>query len=124
MNRLPALTLVVASATVSAAESVEDIPERFLGWWAQTEAECQLGRLAISRLTIEPNRITFYESIGEVLSAAIEGQTDLAVLLDSRGEGFTWVSALQFRLSADEQSLTDMTGGRLGVVRIRCESNA
>ena len=123
MNRLAALSLVLASSVANSAETVAAIPEQFHGRWAGSAAECSRGRLALQRMTISANRIEFYESIGQVLSVAVEGQSDFAVLLESRGEGYTWLSALQYRLSEDGQTLTNVTGGRLGVVLVHCESD-
>jgi hypothetical protein len=123
MNRLVSLSLVLVMSAATSAELVESIPVQYLGRWAESPAECDRGQLAESRLTISVDRIEFYESIGQVLSIAVEGESDLAVLLEATGEGYTWLSARQFTLSSDAQSLTDTTGGRIGIVRMRCESD-
>ena len=123
MNRLVSLSLVLVTSVATSAELAESIPEQYLGTWAASSSECAREKLAESRLSISADRIEFYASIGRVLSVGIDGESDLAVLLESNGEGYTWLSAMQFRLSSDAQSLTDLTGGRVGQVRIRCLSD-
>jgi hypothetical protein len=74
-----------------------------------------------STLTIGERTVDGYESRGRVLAIATEGQTELAVLVEASGEGQTWLSALQFKLSEDRQTHTAIAGGRQ-VERIRCEN--
>jgi hypothetical protein len=113
---LPVLLLVGAA---SAAETRGTIPEQFHGVWAGSESDCALG-FPESILTIGAKQVDFYASRSRVLSIAVDGEMELAVLLEASGEGESWLATWQFRLSPDGKELTDMTGGRIGMKRILC----
>ena len=42
----------------------------------------------------------------------MDGELELAVIVEMSGEGERWLEAIQFRLSADRKTLTDVTGRR------------
>jgi len=116
--------LIVASllfADVAAPKTQATIPEQFRGSWAASAADCAAAR-AESKLTLRETAVGFYESRGRVLAVATQGNTELALLIETSGEGQSWLDARQFRLSEDRQTLTDVTGGRKQAVRVRCSS--
>ena len=113
------LSGICLAGVALSAEPREVIPEQFHGVWAGSEADCALS-FPESILTIGPMRVDFYGSRARVLAIAVDGDTELAVLLEASGEGETWLSTRQFRLSADGEELTDMTGGRIAMKRVLC----
>jgi hypothetical protein len=118
LRLLMAAVLLTASAT-RAAEIHDAIPERFRGTWASSWMHCTFG--GESKLAIGEHTVDFYESRGRVLAIATQGEAELGVLIEASGEGQTWLSALQFRLSEDQQTLSVFTGDRR-IDRTRCET--
>jgi hypothetical protein len=116
---LIAVALLTGGAT-RAAEIQDAIPEQFRGTWTSSWMHCTFG--GESTLTIREHTVDFYESRGRVLAIATQGETELGVLIEASGEGQTWLSALQFRLSEDRQTLSIFMGDRR-VDRTRCETN-
>lgn len=100
------------SASLVAAEA-GTIPARFRGEWNRVAADCGTGRND-SRLRIEPMRLRFHESSGEVVSVRDEGQT-ITVRARYTGEGETWEADRSFTLAGDGKTLTSD-----GMVRTRC----
>jgi hypothetical protein len=100
------------SASPVAAET-GTIPARFRGEWNRVAADCGTGRND-SRLRIEPMRLRFHESSGEVVSVRGEGRT-IAVRARHTGEGETWEADRSFTLSGDGKTLTSD-----GMARTRC----
>jgi hypothetical protein len=115
---LIASSLLIGSGA-GAAELRDSIPESFRGTWAGSWMHCSLG--GESSLTIGEHTVDFYESRGRVLAIATEGDTDLALLVEASGEGQTWLSALQFKMSDDRQTLWITVGGQR-IERSRCEA--
>jgi len=96
------------------AATPTDLPVGFLGSWNMDKAAC--GSASEGRLTIEPRRITFYESSGPITSVSRKGGI-VTITATLTGEGTTWVEARRFRLSADGATLTDLS---TDTVRHRC----
>ena len=96
-----------------AATAAATIPERFRGEWNRVAADCGTGRND-SRLRIEPERLRFYESSGEVVSVREEGRT-VTVRARFTGEGENWEADRRFTLSADGDTLISD-----GTKRTRC----
>jgi hypothetical protein len=115
---LIAATLVLVTVA-EGAETRQTIPEQFRGKWARTAAHCTWG--GESTLTIGEMTVDGYESRGRVLAVAVDGETELAVLVEASGEGQVWLGALQFRLTDEGNTLTDVTGRRQIMTRTRCE---
>ena len=119
------IRLIVASgfpalaSLANAAETHSTVPVEFRGDWADSGAECRRGALSESRLTISENEITFYASRGQIVAIATHDHS-LALIYEAAGEGYTWMDVRQFELSTDQRTLTEVTGGRRGTVRIRC----
>ena len=108
----PAAPLPTPSITPAMAEA-GTIPARFRGEWNRVAADCGTGRND-SRLRVEPGRLRFYESSGEVLSVRGEGRT-IAVRARYTGEGETWEAERSLTLSADGATLSAE-----GMERTRC----
>jgi hypothetical protein len=113
--------LVVLSAGVShAADSRKSIPERFQGEWSSNLASCtDLGADDLA-IRVSPSVVYFYESKGRVVAVAAHGELELAIILDMSGEGEVWMQTIQFRLSKDRKTLTDVNARKPGTVRVRC----
>jgi hypothetical protein len=114
------LCVMSAAAVSLAAETHTTIPAQFLGAWASSAAKCSSPDTDDLRMRITPDSMSFWESDGRVLSVATEGELELAVLVELSGEGERWLEALQFRLSPDRKTLTNVTGRRTVAVRVRC----
>lgn len=109
----PAPTPVASPSASPAATPAAMIPGRFRGEWNRVAADCGTGRND-SRLRIEPGRVRFYESSGEVVSVREEGRT-VTVRARFTGEGETWEADRSFTLSADGDTLISD-----GMKRTRC----
>jgi hypothetical protein len=116
---LPALGLAVAlvAPCAAVAEQQNAVPARFQGEWAASLAQC--GKDSESRLVIGAAQIRFYESEGTIKAVVTRGERELALIAELSGEGETWLDFSHFRLSADQKTLTDITGER-AFVRHRC----
>jgi hypothetical protein len=118
---------VAASPTTPSAPSAvgpdpnATIPAIFRGTWAADAIAC--GEPAHeSRLTLQANRVAFYEGAGPVKSAIVDGN-DLTVLAELASEGQTDETTYAFHLSDDGNTLTDISTGP-GMVRQRCPAAA
>lgn len=109
----PAAPSPTPAASPSAGLAVATIPARFRGEWNRVAADCGTGRND-SRLRIEPERLRFYESSGEVVSVREDGRT-VTVRARFTGEGETWEADRSFTLSADGDTLISD-----GTKRTRC----
>ncbi len=122
INVMRCIAIIAALLAIpsNAAEMHDVVPDQFLGTWAANAAQCA-STSTESKLVISERRIAFYESHGPILSVATAGALELALILELSGEGQTWVETKQFRLSEDRRTLTDVTGRRQTMTRIRCE---
>jgi hypothetical protein len=68
------------------------------------------------RLTVEPRRITFYESSGPITAVSRIGDI-VTITATLTGEGTTWEETMRFTLSADGATLTNLS---TDTVRYRC----
>ncbi|HET8819415.1 MAG TPA: hypothetical protein VFM73_07735 [Xanthomonadaceae bacterium] len=98
---------------------VPAIPPRFLGEWNVDPDHCGTG-IGHDGLTIETNRIGFYESGGTVRAVVFDGERELALIASMSGEGMDWLGLLHFRLSPDHARLVDLAAHGGPVVRHRC----
>jgi hypothetical protein len=112
-------SLLLIGGAAAAAELRDSIPESFRGTWAGSWMHCTFG--GESSLTIGEHTVDFYESRGRVLAIATEGDTELALLVEAMDGGQTWLSALQFKMSDDRQTLAITIGGQR-IERSRCEA--
>ena len=101
------------AASPTPAGATDTIPAPFQGDWSAKAADCGKGS-DVSRLTIAPGELRFYES-----SASVTGVTgtrgEITVSARYTGEGETWDATRTFTLSADGNSLTSD-----GMTRVRC----
>jgi len=105
-----------------AERQFDEIPETFLGVWDYARGSCMPS--SDLRMEIEPQRITFYESVGEVTEVTPRGEDAVAVELDMEGEGENWENTLLLTLSDDGRTLTPSDGGEAAddpLPRKRCE---
>ncbi|MCR5871780.1 MULTISPECIES: hypothetical protein [unclassified Sphingomonas] len=91
----------------------DTIPAPFQGDWSAKASDCGKGN-DVTRLTIAPGELRFYES-----SASVTGVTgtrgEIKVSARYTGEGETWDATRTFMLSADGNSVTSD-----GMTRVRC----
>ena len=122
MRTTTAFLLLAASIQATAADVVDDVPEQFLGEWNSVIADCGTGAND-SVLRIERNHIYFWESDGPIKSVVVHGMYEIAMITELSGEGETWLSADQFRLSPGKDQLifTSIPGEEF--VRYRCPSS-
>jgi hypothetical protein len=121
MIRYIPVLMLLACSVASAAETRATIPKQFVGFWGSNLKSCQDADGEGRAIHIEPQRIRFYESTGKVLAVATKGELELALILELRGEGGTWIESLQYRLSADKSKMTDVTGRQNRMVLVRCD---
>lgn len=119
MRCVAVMLAAVSGGELSAAEAHDAVPNQFQGTWAASLTQCS-ARSTTSKLVISEKRIAFYESHGPILAIASDGEFDLALILELSGEGETWLETRQFKLSEDRQTLTDVTGRRQLMTRVRC----
>ena len=96
--------------------SVTTIPAAFVGEWNDDLQACGTSNND-SRLRIEPRRIPFYESDGDVSRVTIMNQRAIKVSASFAGEGQVWTNEVEFVLSRSGNDLTSS-----GFTRHRCPS--
>ena len=101
------------AASSPAPANGSTIPAAFHGRWSANAVDCE-NEGDVTRLTISPRELRFYESSADV--TAVSG-TDRAISVSARytGEGETWDATRTLALSDDGSSLTVD-----GMPRVRC----
>lgn len=99
--------------TPTPADATDTIPAPFQGEWSARAADCGKGS-DVTRLTIAPGELRFYESSATVTSVT-GTRAEIKVSARYTGEGETWDATRTFALSADGNSLTSD-----GMTRVRC----
>ncbi|RJY09825.1 hypothetical protein D6201_11070 [Aurantiacibacter aquimixticola] len=96
--------------TRAAVRLVPGIPAPFTGVWDYADGNCDA--MSDLRMEIEPQMITFYESMGEVQQVAVESRDTIVVDLNMEGEGERWSESTRFTLEDDGERLipTDADG--------------
>lgn len=120
MKTFVALALLVLSLPSMAAELVARVPSQFIGRWVSSPAECGSDGDDLG-LEIQAGKIFYYESNGPLVAIVTREPREIALIAELSGEGQTWLVAVQFRLSPEEDKLIDDTtlpGKEL--VRHRC----
>ncbi|WP_197421794.1 hypothetical protein [Sphingomonas sp. CCH9-H8] len=107
------LSLPDPVATTPAPATASTIPAAFHGGWSANAADCGKGG-DVTRLTIAPGELRFYESSADVTGVTGAGR-EIRVAARYTGEGETWEATRTFILSADGNSLTSD-----GMTRVRC----
>jgi hypothetical protein len=98
------LALILQSQTVAAAPLFE-LPREYWGEYNEMLKDCGTGNND-SRLRISWNTIRFFESTGELTELLRQPDGSIVVVAKHSGEGQTWQSIYQLRLSDDRQVLT------------------
>lgn len=109
----PAPTPAPVAASPVPAEATDTIPVGFQGDWSARAADCGKGG-DVTRLTIAPSELRFYESSAAV-TAVTGTRQEIRVAARYRGEGESWEATRTFTLSADGNRLTSD-----GMTRVRC----
>lgn len=106
----PADTADTAPAAKPVAPSVAGagraIPARFLGVWDYAEGTCDPA--SDLRMEIEPRRIVFYESVGNVAAVEQKGADGVLVSMTMTGEGQSWNDTM--RLDLDDNGAVLIPG--------------
>ena len=92
-------------------------PDMFLGQWAEDLAAC--GGEDTGGVSIEPDRVEFYEAIGRVQSITVEANGAVTSELHFTGEGRSWTETAHFRLSNDQEGVEVRALGQK-LVLMRC----
>ena len=101
-------------ATPAASDS---IPAAFLGVYDGSREAC--GRPSDERLSVAPRELRFHESIGTVRGVTVAGADAVNVEADYQGEGESWRSVRELRLS-DGGSTLSISGDGTRLARVRC----
>ncbi len=119
MKTLLLLAIIAAGGSAMASESVESMPDQFIGEWNADVADCGIGRND-SILKIDANTISYWESVGFIQAIVVQGRREVALIADMAGEGEEWLATAHFKLSeaGDELVSMDERGGEF--VRYRC----
>jgi hypothetical protein len=119
MKTLLMLAIIAAGGSAMASESVDSMPDQFIGEWNADVADCGIGRND-SILKIDANTISYWESVGFMQAIVVQGRREVALIADMAGEGEEWLATAHFKLSeaGDELVSMDERGGEF--VRYRC----
>jgi len=119
MKTLLMLAIIAAGGSAMASESVDSMPDQFIGEWNADVADCGIGRND-SILKIDANTISYWESVGFMQAIVVQGRREVALIADMSGEGEEWLATAHFKLSeaGDELVSMDERGGEF--VRYRC----
>lgn len=93
------------------------IPSDFQGVYDESIAACATPSQA--RLEIRPGELRFHESIGTVRKVAIAAPDRISVTADYQGEGESWQSVRELKLSGDRKEL-EVSGDGTSMTRRRC----
>lgn len=86
MRTLAMILLLLASAHATSAEVNSAVPERFVGEWNASLSDCGTANND-SRLLIEKDHITYWESDGPIKAVVSEGRYEITLILHLTGEG-------------------------------------
>lgn len=98
------------------------MPVQFLGGWNAAVADCGAGNND-SVLEIKANHISFWESDGPIKAIVVHGQYEVALIAELSGEGETWLTTAQFKLSPGKDKLVSTSISGTEFVRYRCPYN-
>ena len=103
----------------AATESLDAMPEPFLGHWDFSEETCA-DPASEMRLMIAANEIRYYESLAVPTDIVPNADGALMVEHSFSGEGEEWTEMLAYELSEDGERLTvTQSDGSLSI-RMRC----
>ena len=78
-------------------------PDLLLGQWTQDLAAC--GGEDTEGVSIEPDKVQFYEAVGRVQAITVDANGAVTSDLRFSGEGRSWTETAHFRLSHDQTSV-------------------
>jgi hypothetical protein len=108
MRTALAISALLLPLSVVAGSGGATVPDRFLGSWAGSPDSC--GSDADDMiLRIAPRRISYWESEGPIRAVVTRGDAEIALISELSGEGETWLSTANFKLSQDGRQLIDDT---------------
>lgn len=124
MKILTALIPVIALTSCAAMRLPDEqtAPARFHGEWNRVLADCGTANND-SLIVITATRIDFYESAGDIRSAALNGPNELLIVADVSDAEETSITEYRFTLSDDGQSLTYIDETDEPFVRHRCPAS-
>jgi hypothetical protein len=96
---------LLAQTTAMGSVPLFELPREFWGEYNENLADCGTGNND-SRLRVSWNTVHFYESTGEIEKLLRQPDGSIVVVAQHSGEGQTWQSVYQMRLSEDAQILT------------------
>ena len=98
-----------APAAAASTATLNEIPAAFLGYWDYVEGTC--ANWSDAQLTIEPRRLQFYESSGDVTSVRQPDATTIVLTMAMTGEGDSWTEESTYRLLDGGQVLESSFDG-------------
>jgi len=119
MKFLLASALLAISGSSAASEPAESMPVQFIGEWNAVVADCGTGNND-SVLEIEADHISYWESDGPIRAIVAHGRYEVALIAELSGEGETWLTTAQFKLSPREDKLVSTSIPGREFVRYRC----
>jgi hypothetical protein len=114
-----AFVLLAVGASAAASEPAASMPAQFLGEWNAVVADCGTGNND-SVLEIKSNHISYWESDGPLKAIVVHGRYEVALIAELSGEGQTWLTTAQFKLSPGEDKLVSTSIPGNEFVRFRC----
>lgn len=84
---------------------IASIPRQFWGMWTLNPDRCGKDVGDESAVDVEPRRIQFWESAGEVQSIIFSNPLSIAVTASYTGEGQSWESTTNLALSGSREKL-------------------
>ena len=88
----------------AAAANSDAIHPEMRGRWGLTPGDCTTDD-AEGLLTVAPERLTFYESVGELGSIGTRTESSLRATYGFTGEGMTWTRDISLTLEDDGRTL-------------------
>lgn len=110
---------ILLSAIVGCSYQAHDIPAQFQGEWVRDLRYC--GKADPASLNISVQKLEYWESLGKVKSVISRAGDELALIAEFSGEGERWLGFAHFKLSVDNERLTDITDRYAApFIRMRC----
>lgn len=117
-----AIAICFLSASLSAGNSTQAVPEQFLGDWGTSLTDCGT-EADDTALHIGQRHMSYHESSGPLQAVVVRGANEVALVAELASEGQTWLHASTFILSPDGDQLTQSSGvDAKPFVRVRCDS--
>lgn len=115
----PASAPATGPDTITAPDTLDAIPESFVGRWDFTEQGCT-DESSEMRLTIATGRVTYYESSATPLSIRQSAPNSMVIEHLFSGEGEEWRETLAYELDEEGERLTVSAPDGNMSIRMRC----